>query len=57
MHDAGAEDPSAAIQHWLREREKGSASIPIQEAGEGKNKNSSKHHPKQLLNSPARIPF
>jgi len=39
MHGAGAEDPSAAIQHRSREREKGSASTPIQEAGEEKNKN------------------
>jgi len=38
MHDAGAEAPSAAIQHWLQERKKGSAPIPIQEAGKGKNK-------------------
>jgi len=30
MHDARTEDPSAAIRHWLREQEKGLASIPTQ---------------------------
>ena len=55
MHDARTEDSSAAIQHWLREQEKGLASIPTQEACKGKTP-PSKHHPKQLLNSPARAP-
>ena len=49
MHDAEDEDPSAAIQHWLQEREEGSASIPIQEAGKGKNKKPLKASSKAII--------
>jgi len=49
MRDAGSEGCSAAIQHWLRERKKGSASIPTQEAGKGKNKKPLKASSKAII--------
>jgi hypothetical protein len=57
MRDAGSEGCSAAIQHWLREQEKGLASIQPKRHVKGKTKTPQSNHPKQLLNSPAQHVF
>jgi len=53
IHDAGSEDPSAAIQYWLQEQKEGQPRSNPKDKQRRRKQKTQKHHPKQLLNSPA----
>jgi hypothetical protein len=53
LHDAGAEDPSVAIQHRLQAQKSGNPRFNLQDKQKRRTESPQKHHPKELLNSPA----